>query len=92
METLRSILSISHCWLRRTQKRVVEIQTGILEPPCCWSADAAEFDYRVARRYHFDIDMGDNKHERKPVSHLQNGESLIQNIFSMQIPIIAQVR
>jgi hypothetical protein len=44
-----------------------------LGAPCCWSADAAEFDYRVARRYHFDIDMGDNKHERKPVSHLQNG-------------------
>lgn len=49
--------------------------------PCCWDdgsnwADREEEVYnrwRVARRFHFDIDLGRNDHEAKPISHLQIG-------------------
>lgn len=49
--------------------------------PCCWNEDSNWRDreeeaynrWRVARRYHFDIDLGNNHDERKPISHLQIG-------------------
>lgn len=49
--------------------------------PCCWGDESNWIDseetaykcWRVARRYHFDIDLGQNDHERKPISHLQIG-------------------
>jgi hypothetical protein len=42
-----------------------------VECPCCW--EDCEKDFRVARRYHFDIDIGDNDNAPKPISHLQIG-------------------
>lgn len=47
---------------------------SILEgTPCCWNG-ITEDDWRVAKRYHFDIDVDDDgKHEPKPVTHLQSG-------------------
>lgn len=44
-----------------------------LGAPCCWNDGDVDSTYRVARRYHFDIDIGDNDDEVKPISHLQNG-------------------
>lgn len=49
--------------------------------PCCWDDGSNWVDreeevynrWRVARRYHFDIDLGANDHEEKPISHLQIG-------------------
>lgn len=41
--------------------------------PCCWNGSDIDSEYRVARRYHFDIDIGDTNDENKPVTHLQIG-------------------
>ena len=48
-------------------------QNKHLGAPCCWKHDDMQSDYRVARRYHFDIDLGDNDDESKPITHLQSG-------------------
>jgi hypothetical protein len=39
--------------------------------PCCWTD--SDYRWRVARRLHFDIDMGENDDEEKPVAHVQLG-------------------
>ncbi|MDB2272846.1 hypothetical protein PM032_17930 [Halorubrum ezzemoulense] len=49
--------------------------------PCCWNEESnwqtEEEDisnrWRVARRYHFDIDLGKDGADKKPISHLQIG-------------------
>lgn len=46
------------------------------DDPCCWKVPVCEDEpchWRLARRFHFDIDLGDNNHEPKPISHLQIG-------------------
>ncbi|SMO70091.1 hypothetical protein SAMN06264867_106228 [Halorubrum cibi] len=41
--------------------------------PCCWNHGSDEWKFRVAKRYHFDIDVGDDDTEDKPIAHLQSG-------------------
>lgn len=46
------------------------------EDPCCWAFESNNeepCEWRLARRFHFDIDLGDNDDESKPISHLQIG-------------------
>lgn len=40
--------------------------------PCCWDGEGAEDAWRVAKQYHFDIDVGDNDDESKPITHFQS--------------------
>lgn len=52
------------------------------EDPCCWNGydDEPGCDWRLARRLHFDIDLGNNDNESKPITHLQiGGNSQIQS-------------
>lgn len=53
------------------------------EDPCCWNSESRNvepYQWRQARRFHFDIDLGDNENESKPISHLQfGGNSQIGN-------------
>ena len=52
------------------------------EDPCCWHGydDEPRCDWRLARRLHFDIDIGNNDNESKPITHLQiGGNSQIQS-------------
>ncbi|WP_455450017.1 hypothetical protein [Natrinema thermotolerans] len=65
-------LSLSFLAQKNTEARGRE-ENEHIGAPCCWSRDDIEEDWRIARRYHFDIDMGDNDDESKPVSHLQSG-------------------
>lgn len=46
--------------------------------PCCWRAEEQDWDYRVAKQYHFDIDPGRNRNEAKPVAHFQSQGSFEQ--------------
>lgn len=42
-----------------------------INAPCCWRADHDD-KWRVAKRYHFDIDPGNGSDESKPITHLQS--------------------
>ncbi len=51
------------------------------EIPCCWSE--TDRKWRVARRFHFDIDTGSSGDEGKPVSHMQvGGEVSDKEVYS----------
>lgn len=53
-----------------------DLDSDDAEDPCCWRVQIDEEDpcrWRLARRFHFDIDLGDNDDEAKPISHLQIG-------------------
>ncbi|WP_224268579.1 hypothetical protein [Haloprofundus salinisoli] len=43
-----------------------------IDAPCCWGAESMQSSWRVAKRYHFDIDLGGDD-ESKPITHLQSG-------------------
>jgi hypothetical protein len=58
-----------------------ESEADDAEDPCCWNEydDEPRCEWRLARRYHFDIDLGDDDNESKPITHLQiGGNSQIQ--------------
>lgn len=61
-----------------------EVRGGEIGAPCCWAHRDENTEWRVAKRYHFDIDPGvdeseenpnpgDGEPEEKPISHLQSG-------------------
>lgn len=52
-----------------------ESESDDAEDPCCWEGSNNEppCHWRLARRLHFDIDLGDNDDESKPITHLQMG-------------------
>lgn len=61
-------------------QRATEVRSGdgsvYTGTPCCWKELKSD-DWRVAKRYHFDIDVddvdSDDKHVSRPVTHLQSG-------------------
>lgn len=60
--------SLSLCLLARSDSEVTESGEG---DPCCWNGDHPNMKWRVAKRYHFDIDIG-GEDEKKPMTHLQS--------------------
>ncbi|MEZ3145548.1 hypothetical protein [Halobaculum sp. MBLA0143] len=64
--------SFSLCLLsqERTERRSAS-STDDEACPCCWNG--TDRRWRVARRLHFDIDVGKNDDEPKPMAHLQVG-------------------
>ncbi|WP_152420141.1 hypothetical protein [Halorubrum distributum] len=58
-----------------------EGENRYLGAPCCRREVLENPDWRVAKRYHFDIDIGNNKNESKPVTHLQSGGSFDADHF-----------
>jgi len=58
-----------------------ESDSNDAEDSCCWNGyeDEPGRDWRLARRLHFDIDLGNDDNESKPITHLQiGGNSQIQ--------------
>lgn len=52
-----------------------------LGAPCCLDEEFSGRNWRVAKRYHFDIDIGDDNNESKPATHLQSGGSFDSDHF-----------
>jgi len=52
-----------------------ETDTRASAAPCCWEHDEMNADWRVARRFHFDIETGadEGEDDPKPVAHMQSG-------------------
>lgn len=50
-----------------------EVRGAAVNGPCCWRSREEDAEWRVAKQYHFDIDIGNNEHEDKPITHLQSG-------------------
>ena len=50
-----------------------EVRGGGVGSPCCWTYREEDTEWRVAKRYHFDIDPGSDDSEDKPITHLQSG-------------------
>lgn len=55
-----------------------EVRGGIHGGPCCWRGEEHDWDYRVAKQYHFDIDPGRNPNGAKPIAHFQSQGSFKQ--------------
>jgi hypothetical protein len=52
-----------------------ETDTRAGDSPCCWEHDEMNEEWRVARRYHFDIETVtlEGEDDPKPVTHMQTG-------------------
>lgn len=65
---------IDHYSINLTLLAQSETDTRGSDAPCCWQRDQMDSDWRVARRYHFDIEtITENEQDPKPVSHFQSG-------------------
>lgn len=66
---------IEHYEINLTLLAQSETDTRASAAPCCWEHDGMDADWRVARRYHFDIETvtAEGEDDPKPVTHMQTG-------------------